>query len=351
MKTIVVVEDNTAIREDIAEMLELAGYKALTAENGKEGAILARSSQPDLIISDIMMPVVDGLGMLHILRKDPETESIPFIFLTSKTDRHDFRNAMESGADDYITKPFNTDELLKAIENRFKRQSALNKRNGVPVPENGTNSASEESLDTLFKDSDTRLYQKKEKIYKEGATSRYLYYILKGKARTYKSHEIGKDLALDLYAAGDLLGYTALLEDGIYKETAEVIENNTEVAMVPRNDFEALLHRNPAVGQKLANVLAKNVAEKEQQLVNIAYNTLRQKVASVLVNLQKKFHNTETGGYAIDLSRDELASMAGTAKESFIRTLTDFKNEKLVNVKKDSTIEIINTTKLEKIAS
>src|SRR5688572_2081509 len=118
MKTILVIEDNEDIRENVAEILTLADYNVLTAPNGKEGIDSARKNIPDLIICDIMMPGVDGYGVLHVLNKEPQTQNIPFIFLTSKSERSDFRAAMEMGADDYITKPFAGNELLNAIESR-----------------------------------------------------------------------------------------------------------------------------------------------------------------------------------------------------------------------------------------
>jgi CheY-like chemotaxis protein len=100
-KTVLVIDDNTDIRENTAEILELAGYKTLTAENGKKGVEAAAKSKPDLIVCDIMMPELDGYGVLHLLRKNPDTINIPFIFLTAKTERSDFRKGMEMGADDY----------------------------------------------------------------------------------------------------------------------------------------------------------------------------------------------------------------------------------------------------------
>src|SRR5689334_13559703 len=106
MKSILVIDDNQGIRENTAEILELAGYKVLTAENGKKGVEQAMKEKPDLIVCDIMMPELDGYGVLHLLRKNADTEQIPFIFLTAKTERTDFRKGMEMGADDYVTKPF-----------------------------------------------------------------------------------------------------------------------------------------------------------------------------------------------------------------------------------------------------
>lgn len=121
MKSVLVIDDNPDIRENTAEILDLAGYKIFTAENGKRGVDLVLKEKPDVIICDIMMPELDGYGVLHLLRKNPETSNIPFIFLTAKTERREFRKGMEMGADDYITKPFEDIELLNAIEVRLKK--------------------------------------------------------------------------------------------------------------------------------------------------------------------------------------------------------------------------------------
>ncbi len=109
----------------LAEILKMMNYKVFTAENGKIGVETALSEKPDLILCDIMMPVLDGYGVLHMLRKNSSTKNTPFIFLTAKTEREDFRKGMELGADDYITKPFNETELLKAIECRLKKAKSL----------------------------------------------------------------------------------------------------------------------------------------------------------------------------------------------------------------------------------
>ena len=126
-KTILVIDDNSDIRENTAEILELAGYKTFTAENGKKGVDVAVKEKPAVIVCDIMMPELDGYGVLHLLRKNPDTRNIPFIFLTAKTERSDFRRGMEMGADDYITNPFDDIELLNAVETRLKKSAILEK--------------------------------------------------------------------------------------------------------------------------------------------------------------------------------------------------------------------------------
>ena len=127
MKKILVIEDNIEVRENISEILELSDYKVITAENGKKGVELALKEIPDLIVCDIMMPELDGYGVLHLLNKHIETYGIPFIFLTAKSEKTDLRKGMEMGADDYLTKPFDGIELLNAIEIRLKKTDSIKK--------------------------------------------------------------------------------------------------------------------------------------------------------------------------------------------------------------------------------
>ena len=340
MKNILIIEDNEDIRENVAEILSLSDYKVITAANGKDGIETAHKNLPDLIICDIMMPGVDGYGVLHVLHKLPETQNIPFIFLTSKSERSDFRAAMELGADDYITKPFSGNELLNAIESRFKKLDLI-KKSLTPDLE-GLNELiqtldNKKSLEQLTEESNTSTYKKKQLLYKEGSNPHYLYYIIKGKVKTYKTHDDGKDLVMDLYNTGDFFGYITLLEGGVYKENAETMED-TEVAIIPKKDFEDLINSNPAIARKFISLLAKNIVDKEQQLLGIAYNTLRKKVAEALVSLQKKYHVNKKEPFLIDISRDDLATIAGTASESLIRTLSDFKSEKLIDIKSGKVI-------------
>ena len=114
MKNILLIEDDQDMRENTAEILELANYRVLRAENGRRGVELARREPPDLILCDIMMPELDGYGVLHLLARDPHTAEVPFIFLSARAERSDVRKGMELGADDYLTKPFEESELLDA---------------------------------------------------------------------------------------------------------------------------------------------------------------------------------------------------------------------------------------------
>lgn len=123
--SILLIEDNAEMAENIATILQLARYEVIHAPNGKIGVDVAQQKHPDLILCDIMMPQLDGYGVVHILNKDPETAGIPFIFLTAKADKSDFRTGMNLGADDYITKPFDGLDLLKVVEMRLKKSELL----------------------------------------------------------------------------------------------------------------------------------------------------------------------------------------------------------------------------------
>lgn len=125
MPIILIIEDEEAVRENILDLLEAEEFETLAAANGRIGVHLAISEVPDLILCDMMMPEIDGYGVLTALRQDPSTATIPFIFLTAKSAKSDFRQGMDMGADDYITKPFTRSELLSAIMNRLEKHATL----------------------------------------------------------------------------------------------------------------------------------------------------------------------------------------------------------------------------------
>lgn len=121
---LLIIEDNDDIRESTSEILQLANYEVFQASNGKQGVDLAIKLIPEVILCDIMMPELDGYGVLHLLSKREDTALIPFIFITAKVDRVEVRKGIEMGADDYLTKPFDDIELLSAIESRLKKRAS-----------------------------------------------------------------------------------------------------------------------------------------------------------------------------------------------------------------------------------
>lgn len=135
MTSILVIEDEAIIRDNIATVLRFEDYEVYQAENGQVGVELARQHLPDLIICDVMMPELDGYGVLETLRDDPDTTMIPFIFLTARVEKADMRRGMHLGADDYLTKPFSQQELLDAVSSRLKRLEGLKKGYGATLEE------------------------------------------------------------------------------------------------------------------------------------------------------------------------------------------------------------------------
>ncbi len=350
MKKILLIEDNPEMRENTAEMLELASYEVETAENGKTGVKMAQESIPDLIICDIMMPELDGYGVLYMLAKNPKTSSIPFIFLTAKAEKSDYRKGMNMGADDYLTKPFEEMELLEAVEIRLKKSEQFQKDFQQDIE--GVDRFIEEArgleeLKKLSTDRRSRTYKKKEALFYEGEYPNFLYFVNKGKIKSYKMNEDGKELITGLYKEGDFVGYLALLENSEYPESAVVLED-AEVYLIPRQDFISLLQSNRDVSARFIKMLSRNLLEKEQELLNLAYNTVRKRVADALLHLRERYQEDPKSTFKMAISRDDLASMVGTAKESVIRTLSEFKHDALIEIH-GSEIAIKDPEALEKL--
>jgi len=344
MKKILIIDDNPEILENIAEILELANYKVCTAENGKTGFGMAVRELPDLIVCDVVMPVLDGYGMLHLLKTNSTIRNTPFIFLTAKTDRAEMRKGMELGADDYITKPFEETELLNAIQCRLKKADMVKEDTCGEsalgcIPEDNE----KEIFHFLAENRDVNIYKKKQLIYSEGNRPSRLFYILKGKVKTFRTNDDGKQLITGLYNEGDFLRYVPLMEGTVYKDMAEAIEQ-AELVTIPKDDFEQLMSTSRLTVKKFTALLAQNISHKEQQLVGMAYNSLRKKVAETLIGINSMYKAS------INLSRQNLAALAGTATESMIRTLNEFKNESLIDIN-DGSITIVNEKKLENMVN
>jgi CRP-like cAMP-binding protein len=319
----------------------------LAAENGKAGVEKTQKERPDLIICDIMMPVLDGYGVLHLLSKNTETANIPFIFLSAKAERSDFRKGMEMGADDYVTKPFDDIELLNAIESRLKK-AELSKREFDRSAEGFDNFIKEvkniEALKKLSENNDKNVFKKKQMIYNEGSLPRAICFVKKGKVKTFKTNEIGKEFINNLYNEGDFFGYLPLFEDGKYSDSAMALED-AEIIMIPKEDFFSLVYKSPEVSRKFISILSNNILEREEQLMKLAYNSVRKRSAEAIVLLYNKYKKEGEKKFSISISREDLAQMVGTATETVIRTLSDFKEEKLIEIA-GSTITIVNFEKL-----
>jgi CRP-like cAMP-binding protein len=341
MKKILIIEDNADVRENLAEILELSNYQAITAENGKIGVDKALHDHPDLILCDVMMPELDGFGVLHILGRNPKTSDIPFVFLTAKSEKDDFRRGMSLGADDYIVKPFDDEQLLQTIDARLRKSERLraaSAQSGGSLESFINEAKANEMLQSLSNDRESRHFRKKDVIFREGETPRWLYFVESGQVKVYKTSDDGRELIVKVAKSGDFLGYLALLKNDSYPEGAAALEE-TIIRLIPKEDFNTLVSVNRDVAASFLKMLANNIAEREQQLLDLAYNSVRRRAATALIYLNDR------GNAEIHLLREDLAALAGTAKETLIRTLTDFKNEGLIDIK-DGVISILKAEKL-----
>lgn len=334
MKIILLIEDDKVMRENTAEILELARYSVTTAKDGKEGVELAKKIRPDLIISDIMMPKLDGYGVLHILAKEPETARIPFIFLTAKAEKSELRKGMELGADDYLTKPFEETELLNAIEARLRKHGLIRKEFVKDME--GLNQFLDavggmEPLITLSKARSTICFKRKETIFHEGDSPQFLFFLHHGKIKSYKTHDDGKEYVTSLHKNGDFFGYIPLLKNTEYSESAVALENS-EVCKIPKADFMTLVYKNRDIAAKFISMLAGNIMDREQQLLSLAYDTVRKRIAETLLKIEARYREGSKKNFRMTINRDDLASMAGTATETVIRSLSEFKAGKLIEI-------------------
>lgn len=333
MKKILLIEDDTIMRENTAEILELAHFHVATAPNGKAGCLLAKEFKPDLIVCDIMMPELDGYGVLHVLSKDPKTASIPFIFLTAKAEKSEVRKGMELGADDYLTKPFEDSELLNAIEIRLKKVEAIKKEFSRDVE--GLNRFLDEAggleeLQSLSKNRPVSKYKKKEIIFHPGDVPHYLYFLSKGSVKIFKTHDDGKELITNVLKAGDFFGHVSLFEQKPYVDSALVMEDS-EIFKIPKEDFLSLVYKNRDVAQKFIKLLSNQVEDQEKQLIRLAYDTVRKRTAEALIYLVKNVPKSGTES-SVRVTREDLANLVGTATETVIRCLAEFKEDGFIEI-------------------
>ncbi|GAB4022747.1 hypothetical protein GCM10028808_71180 [Spirosoma migulaei] len=363
MKTILVIEDIPTMRANIAEILQLAPYQVVQAANGKEGIELARQTHPDLILCDIRMPDLDGYGVLHILRKDPDLAEVPFIFLTALAEAADFRVGMNLGADDYLTKPFDDVSLLGAVELRLKKGPVVS--TDPAVNSDHLKSLRQAILEennarqSLCDHYPTTQYNRKHRLYTTGSWPTALYFISQGKGKVVKTDAIGNQFITGLIGPGDFVGYHALLTQRPYTDTAELLEDAL-VCTIPTSDLMALIDHQPVVANRFSQMLASEVANLQDKLLKGAYQSVRKRVAEALLLVQRtfypqpdakllegrlpddQFHNQSL---PMSLSRENWSDLVGASTETVIRILGDLRAEGLIEIN-GSQITLLDMDKL-----
>ena len=347
MKKILLIEDDAVLRENTAELLELSNYNVFTASDGKKGVASAMENLPDIVVCDIMMPELDGYGVLENLSKNATTKYIPFIFLSAKTERKDVRKGMDLGADDYITKPFSEEELVSAIESRIAKATILKEERENLVQGNLDDDSELRTLNDLknfFDDNgQTFVYKKDATIYENGDNSNFIYLIIKGLVKCFKFDEQGKELTTALYKEDDLFGYTSFTQNVPYQETATTIDD-TELVGLPKSEIQKILTTNPKLTLDIIELLTDNIFGIKDQLLQMAYSSVHKKTATTILKFAEKMNRNPED--PIKISRNDLASVAGIATETLIRTLSSFKKQGLIEIEGRS-IRILELEKLK----
>lgn len=348
MKKILLIEDDESLRDNISEMLILSNYDVVTASDGKSGIEAALKEKPDLVLCDVMMPGLDGYGVLNILNRHPDANGIPFVFLTAKGDMEDLRKGLGMGADDYLVKPFHETELLNTIDLRLKKTESVKYK---PVSAEGTQHYLKDFLNGLSDKSvashEMMRFKKKHVLYYEDQRAVSVYYVMSGKLKQHRLHENGKELITNIYTDGDFIGYRAVLGGTNYSETVEVIDEAVLLS-ISAKEFIKLVSNDMNVARIFLGLLSDDVLKKEIRLLNMAYNSLRKKVAAGIMEVADKFKVTSNGKLVTSISREDLAHFVGSAQESMIRTLKEFKTEKLIDIQ-DGDIVILDQEKLRNL--
>jgi len=341
---VVVIEDQLEVRENLMETLELADYEVHGAPDGHEGVKLIRAKKPDLILCDVMMPKLDGFGVLELLKKDPETAAIPFIFLTARAEREDLRRGMNLGAADYVTKPFFQDELLKVVELRMQQASKAEVQSKTSigelklVPNSQDVSYLNALLDPLVKEGRSRVYSERSAIYYSGDKVHSVYKVVSGRVRLYLETEFGKILTIDSLGEGSWFGVEDVYAGGGHSVSASAYPE-AEIVLVDKVKYLDLVHRHPALVLNQARQLSQDLALRAEQLLQVAYFSVRKRIAEFLLRSAER-NSAETK--LIDLRREDIAEAVGTTAESVTRVLTEFRKDGLVNLPSAGGIEVTN---------
>lgn len=347
-KIILLIEDDQTLLVNTKEVLELSGFEVLTAGNGKLGVTLAREKLPDLIISDIMMPELDGFGVYKTLEKNRTTRQIPFIFISGKSEPEDVRYGMNMGADDYITKPFKKNDLITAVASRLAKHDILKDRNRNKKPRKVPSRVIEtlEELRVLLKDyGDPVEVEKHEELFREGWHASSIFLMEQGLIKTFRLDQYGKELITGISKKDDFLGFYSFKAGGQYPETAQAMENS-QLFRFSSEEFIHTLLKSQELTVEFAQLISENLSVMKSHLLDMAYSSVLKKTTKTILQFAEKIQ--EDPQQCIKISRSDLASVAGISTESFIRSLSSLRKEGLIDIV-GRDIKILNLQKLQSI--
>ena len=348
MKKVLLIEDDMVLRENTAELLELSNYHVITAPDGKKGVKAAMELVPDIVVCDIMMPEMDGYGVLQQLSTENRTKHIPFIFLSAKTERKEVRLGMDLGADDYLTKPFEESELVSAIESRLAKVEILKEEHLLTE----SKQAKKETICNLnqlknffFDHGNYFTFEEGETIYAQGNHIKHIFLIEKGIVKNFRIDEFGRELITSIAKDDDFFGFVSFTSNALYRETAVALNKVTAYGLNV-SVLAKILAENHQVALEWVEFLSEDLSALKEQLLQMAYATARKKTACSILQFVNKLKHREREG--IKISRQDLARVAGIATESLIRALSDFKKEGLITME-GRNIKVLDLSGLQKV--
>ncbi len=344
MASILLIEDNPEIRESMAEILTLSGYDIFKASNGKLGLSIARTEKPDLIICDVVMPELDGFGVLSLLAKDPSTQSIPFIFLTSKLEGQDLRKGMNLGADDYLTKPFELSELLQTIELRLQKatvRQAPQKAESLANPV-GSNEKYQKQFEDWSQQFEERIFSPEQVIMAAASHPVFLYRMTEGVVLLQQEATMDRHYIREILPPPTLLGFAAFCRQEAQSEQIVAL-NQVKAQLIPTQAMTQYLQKEPAIMQYFLQMLAAQILNQQKIQAAYAFASVRKKVALSLSRLHKVFADQE-----IEFSRERLASFASVSRGALMRVLAEFREDGLISTD-NSKLQILAPETLDQI--
>jgi DNA-binding response OmpR family regulator len=340
--SVLLIEDDLVLAENTRELLELSGYRTFLAHEGKTGLKKAYKELPDIIISDIMMPELDGYEVYTALQQNRHTRNIPFIFLSAKSNPADVRRGMNLGADDYITKPFSEEDLILTIEKRLAKRAQLQ---GEKSPGRKNQLHLEEFKEYVRTYGEQLEADKNEEIFMENRMACSVYLLEHGLVKTFRLDEYGKELITAIPQKGDFLGFYSYKNSTHYPESALALEKSI-LYRLSHDEFVQMLEQNRDLMLEFAEEITHSLDVLRTHLLEMAYGSVLKKTASTLLEFAEKISGNNTP--VLKVSRSDMASVAGISTESFIRSLSCLKKDGVIDII-GRDIKILEMEKLREI--
>ncbi len=346
---ILVIEGKKSESELLSRILELANYQVIAEKHGVAGLDAIKQFPVDLVLCNVKLQELDGFGIKSALHNIPVLNAIPFIFMADRYDRKIFRRGMDLGANDFLARPFAADELLNAVEAQLKRNEMLRSAfsDASSSVANPGKKKSLQDLDQVLAQKIVKKIKKREIIYREDDMPHYLYYVVSGKIKAFKTNDTGKDYIIDIFREGDFFGYDCLLENKKYHESTMTIEDS-ELALVPKYEFYHQLCANGELSLKFIKYISDNLSVAEEKLLKLAYNSARKRVAEALLFIHTKYQTREKKNMTFAINREDISAISGLTVESVSRNLSSFRQEGLIE-STNGTIRLLNLQRLQNL--